>query len=50
MAPARVGLAKLESQMANAARFKLKDKIDRLGRESAYIVIGRLPALGPGHR
>jgi len=48
VAPARIGLAKLESRLVGEldAHFKLKDKIDRLGREYAHIVIDCPPALG----
>ncbi len=48
VAPARIGLAKLESRLVGEldAHFKLKDKIERLGREYAHIVIDCPPALG----
>ena len=48
VAPARIGLAKLESRLVGEldAHFKLKDKIDRLGREYAHVVIDCPPALG----
>jgi chromosome partitioning protein len=48
VAPARIGLAKLESRLVGEldAHFKLKDKIDRLGREFAHVVIDCPPALG----
>jgi chromosome partitioning protein len=48
VAPARIGLAKLEARLVGEldAHFKLKDKIDRLGREYAHIVIDCPPALG----
>ena len=48
VAPARIGLAKLESRLVGEidAHFKLKDKLDRLGREYAHIVIDCPPALG----
>jgi chromosome partitioning protein len=48
VAPARIGLAKLESRLVGEldAHFKLKDKVDRLGREYAHIVIDCPPALG----
>jgi chromosome partitioning protein len=48
VAPARIGLAKLESRLVGEldAHFKLKDKLDRLGREYAHVVIDCPPALG----
>jgi chromosome partitioning protein len=48
VAPARIGLAKLESRLVGEldAHFKLKDKIERLGREYVHIVIDCPPALG----
>src|SRR5215218_4262538 len=48
VAPARIGLAKLEARLVGEldAHFKLKDKIDKLGREYAHIVIDCPPALG----
>jgi len=48
VAPARIGLAKLEARLVGEldAHFKLKDKIDRLGREYAHVVIDCPPALG----
>jgi chromosome partitioning protein len=48
VAPARIGLAKLESRLVGEidAHFKLKDKIERLGREYAHVVIDCPPALG----
>jgi chromosome partitioning protein len=48
VAPARIGLAKLEARLVGEldSHFKLKDKIDRLGREYAHIVIDCPPALG----
>jgi len=48
VAPARIGLAKLESRLIGEldAHFKLKDKLDRLGREYAHVVIDCPPALG----
>ena len=48
VAPARIGLAKLEARLVGEldAHFKLKDKLDRLGREYAHVVIDCPPALG----
>jgi chromosome partitioning protein len=48
VAPARIGLAKLEARLVGEldAHFKLKDKIDRLGKEYAHVVIDCPPALG----
>jgi chromosome partitioning protein len=48
VAPARIGLAKLESRLVGEldAHFKLKDKLERLGREYAHVVIDCPPALG----
>ena len=48
VAPARIGLAKLESRLVGEldAHFRLKDKIDGLGNEYAHIVIDCPPALG----
>jgi chromosome partitioning protein len=48
IAPARIGLAKLEARLVGEmdAHFRLKDKIDRLGTEYAHIVIDCPPALG----
>lgn len=48
IAPARIGLAKLEARLVGEldAHFRLKDKIDQLGGEYAHIVIDCPPALG----
>ena len=48
IAPARIGLAKLESRLVGEldAHFKLKDKIAALGGEYEQIVIDCPPALG----
>ncbi len=48
IAPARIGLAKLEARLVGEldAHFRLKDKIDKLGGEYAHIVIDCPPALG----
>jgi chromosome partitioning protein len=48
IAPARIGLAKLEARMVGEldAHFKLKDKIAQLNGEYAHIVIDCPPALG----
>ena len=48
VAPARIGLAKLEARLGGEldAHFKLKDKIEKLGGEYANIVIDCPPALG----
>jgi chromosome partitioning protein len=48
VAPARIGLAKLEARLVGEldAHFKLKDKIDKLGNEYENIVIDCPPALG----
>ena len=48
VAPARIGLAKLESRLVGEidAHFRLKDKIEKLGGEYAHIVIDCPPALG----
>jgi chromosome partitioning protein len=48
VAPARIGLAKLEARLVGEldAHFKLKDKIEKLGSEYANIVIDCPPALG----
>jgi chromosome partitioning protein len=48
VAPARIGLAKLESRLVGEldAHFKLKDEIEKLGNEYANIVIDCPPALG----
>jgi len=48
VAPARIGLAKIESRLVGEldAHFRLKDKIDRLAGEYAHIVIDCPPALG----
>jgi chromosome partitioning protein len=48
VAPARIGLAKLESRLVGEldAHFKLKDKMTKLGREYAHTVIDCPPALG----
>ena len=48
VAPARIGLAKLESRLVGEldAHFRLKDKIDKLGSEYAHVVIDCPPALG----
>jgi chromosome partitioning protein len=48
IAPARIGLAKLESRLVGEldAHFRLKDKIDKLNGEYGHIVIDCPPALG----
>jgi chromosome partitioning protein len=48
VAPARIGLAKLESRLVGEldAHFRLKDKMVKLGREYAHVVIDCPPALG----
>jgi chromosome partitioning protein len=48
VAPARIGLAKLESRLVGEldAHFRLKDKMAKLGREYAHTVIDCPPALG----
>lgn len=48
IAPARIGLAKLEARLVGEldAHFRLKDKIAQLGNEYAHIVIDCPPALG----
>ena len=48
IAPARIGLAKLEARLVGEldAHFKLKDKIAKLESEYAHIVIDCPPALG----
>jgi chromosome partitioning protein len=48
VAPARIGLAKIESRLVGEldAHFRLKDKIDRLAGEYFHIVIDCPPALG----
>jgi chromosome partitioning protein len=48
VAPARIGLAKLESRLVGEldAHFRLKDKMAQLGREYAHVVIDCPPALG----
>jgi chromosome partitioning protein len=48
VAPARIGLAKLEARLAGEldAHFRLKDKIAQLGREYSNVVIDCPPALG----
>ena len=48
VAPARIGLAKLEARLVGEldAHFKLKDKIVKLDGEYAHIVIDCPPALG----
>ena len=48
IAPARIGLAKLEARLVGEldAHFKLKDKIAKLKGEYAHIVIDCPPALG----
>jgi chromosome partitioning protein len=48
VAPARISLAKLEARLVGEmdAHFRLKDKIDKLGKEYAHIVIDCPPALG----
>src|SRR5688500_14167250 len=48
IAPARIGLAKLEARMVGEldAHFRLKDKITQLNGEYAHIVIDCPPALG----
>ena len=41
VAPARIGLAKLESRLVGEldAHFRLKDKIDKLGSDYAHVII-----------
>jgi chromosome partitioning protein len=48
VAPARIGLAKLEARLVGEldAHFRLKDKIEALANEYAHIVIDCPPALG----
>jgi chromosome partitioning protein len=48
IAPARIGLAKLEARLVGEldAHFKLKDKIAELGERFAHVVIDCPPALG----
>src|SRR4026207_1226597 len=48
VAPARIGLAKLEARLVGEldAHFKLKDKIDRLGREHAPVAVECQPPPG----
>ena len=48
VAPARIGLAKLEARLVGEldAHFKLKDKIAKLDGEYAHIIIDCPPALG----
>jgi chromosome partitioning protein len=48
IAPARIGLAKLEARLVGEldAHFRLKDKIDKLAGEYAHVVIDCPPALG----
>ena len=48
VAPARIGLAKLEARLVGEldAHFKLKDKIEKLGGDYEHIVIDCPPALG----
>jgi chromosome partitioning protein len=48
IAPARIALAKLEARLVGEldAHFRLKDKIDKLGREYAHTIIDCPPALG----
>jgi chromosome partitioning protein len=48
IAPARIGLAKIEARLVGEmdAHFRLKDKIAQLGNEYAHIVIDCPPALG----
>jgi chromosome partitioning protein len=48
IAPARIGLAKLEARLVGEmdAHFRLKDKIDKLTGEYRHIVIDCPPALG----
>src|SRR5216684_3336681 len=48
IAPARIGLAKLEARLVGEmdAHFRLKDKLQELGDEYAHIVIDCPPALG----
>jgi chromosome partitioning protein len=48
VAPARIGLAKLEARLVGEldAHFRLKDKIEKLGGEYPHIVIDCPPALG----
>jgi chromosome partitioning protein len=48
VAPARIGLAKLESRLVGEfdAHFKLKDKLDKIKGDYAHVVIDCPPALG----
>ncbi len=48
IAPARIGLAKLEARLVGEldAHFKLKDKLEQLGGAYSHIVIDCPPALG----
>ena len=48
IAPARIGLAKLEARLVGEldAHFRLKEKIQQLGEDYAHIVIDCPPALG----
>jgi chromosome partitioning protein len=48
VAPAKIGLAKLESRLVGEmdAHFKLKDKLDRIRGDYAHVVIDCPPALG----
>src|SRR5687767_1327670 len=48
IAPARIGLAKLEARLVGEmdAHFRLKDKIDKLAGKYSHIVIDCPPALG----
>jgi chromosome partitioning protein len=48
VAPARIGLAKLEARLVGEldAHFRLKDKIDKLGSNYAHVIIDCPPALG----
>src|SRR5207237_5054248 len=48
IAPARIGLAKLEARLVGEldAHFRLKDKLQELGDEYTHVVIDCPPALG----
>ena len=48
VAPARIGLAKLEARLVGEldAHFRLKDKIDKLSGEFAHVIVDCPPALG----
>jgi chromosome partitioning protein len=48
VAPARIGLAKLESRLVGEldAHFRLKDKLEKVGQEYAHVVVDCPPALG----